>query len=334
MKPLKIAVIGLQFGMAHIEGAMSYGAEIAAVCDCNGDHLRAAGERYGISEEKRFSDHRALLARGDIDAAVIAVPDQQHRELSCAFLAAGKHVLCEKPMALTRGDTRAMIRAADASGRQLMVGQICRFTPAFEKAKELVENGTLGDLYFLESEYAHDYMKLVDDWRSDPLRHGVIGGGCHAVDLLRWLAGEPREVFAYGTHRLLPQVPYDDATVAVMKFDDKTMGKVFVSTGCKRDYTMRTVIYGTKGTLICDNTSPSMTLFTADEDGVTREPETIEVEVNNHNATREFEAFADAILHGKPVLTDAREGAKTVEVCLSIVESSVTGKPVRPDVSF
>ncbi|MBQ6067788.1 MAG: Gfo/Idh/MocA family oxidoreductase [Clostridia bacterium] len=334
MKPLKIAVIGLQFGMAHIEGAMHYGAEIAAICDCNEDHLRAAGERYGIPEEKRFADHRALLARGDIDAAVIAVPDQQHRELTCAFLAAGKHVLCEKPMALTREDTRAMIRAADESGRQLMVGQICRFTPAFEKAKALIDDGTLGDLYFVESEYAHDYMKLVDNWRSDPLRHGVIGGGCHAVDLLRWLAGEPREVFAYGTHRLLPQVPYDDATVAVMKFDDKTMGKVFVSTGCKRDYTMRTVIYGTKGTLICDNTSPAMTLFTVDEDGVTREPETIEVEVNNHNAAREFEAFADAILHGKPVLTDVREGARTVAACLAIIESSRTGKPVRPDYSF
>ena len=334
MKPLNIAVIGLQFGMAHIEGALAYGAGIAAICDCNADHLRFAGERYGIAAEKRFTDHRALLDRGDIDAVVIAVPDQRHRELTCAFLNAGKHVLCEKPMALTREDVRAMIRAADDSGRQLMVGQICRFTPAFEKAKALVEDGTLGDVYFLESEYAHDYMKLVDNWRSDPLRHGVIGGGCHAVDLLRWLAGDPREVFAYGTHRLLPQVPYDDATVAVMQFDDNTMGKVFVSTGCKRDYTMRTVIYGTKGTLICDNTSPAMTLFTAGEDGMAHEPQILEVEVNNHNAAREFEAFAGSVNSGKPVLTDAKEGAKTVEVCLSIIESSETGRPVRPDYSF
>ncbi len=334
MNQLKVAVIGLQFGMAHIEGAMGCGAEIASICDNNEEHRRFAGERYGIPEEKRFTDYRALLSREDIDAAVIAVPDQQHRELSCAFLAAGKHVLCEKPMALTREDADAMIRAADASGRQMMVGQICRFTPAFEKAKELVDNGTLGDLYFLESEYAHDYMKIVDNWRADPLRHGVIGGGCHAVDLLRWLGGDPQEVFAYGTKRLLPQVPYDDATVAVLKFDDNTMGKVFVSTGCKRDYTMRTVLYGTKGTLICDNTSPTMTLFTVGEDGMAHEPEILEVEVNNHNAVREFEAFADAILRGKPVLTDAREGAKTVEVCLSIIESAGTGRPVRPDYSL
>ena len=334
MKQLKVAVIGLQFGMAHIEGAMGCGAEIAAICDSNEEHLRFAGERYTIPEEKRFTDYRELLHRDDIDAAVIAVPDQQHRELSCAFLAAGKHVLCEKPMALTREGTEAMIRAADESGCQMMVGQICRFTPAFEKAKALVDNGTLGDLYFLESEYAHDYMKIVDNWRADPLRHGVIGGGCHAVDLLRWLVSDPREVFAYGMHKLLPTVAYDDATIAVLKFGENVAGKIFVSTGGKRDYTMRTLIYGTKGTIICDNTSPTLTLFTAGEDGMAHEPEILDVEVNNHNAAKEFAVFADAIRSGRPVETDAREGAKTVAVCRAIVESSETGVPVAASYAF
>ncbi len=334
MEALNVAVIGLRFGMAHVEGVLENGARVAAICDCSEENLRFAGERYGIPESRRYTDWRALLAREDIGAAVLAVPDQLHRELSCAFLRAGKHVLCEKPMALTREDARAMIAAADESGRTLMIGQICRFTPAFERAKELIEAGVLGELYFVESEYAHDYMKLVENWRADPLRHGVIGGGCHAVDLLRWLAGDPVEVFAYGTHRLLPQVPYDDATVAVLKFGDNLMGKVFVSTGCKRDYTMRTVIYGTKGTLICDNNSETMTLFTEGADGMAHEPETIPVEVNNHNAKREFAAFAEAITRGDPALTDAREGAKTVEVCLSIIESAKTGAPVRPDYAF
>ena len=119
-----------------------------------------------------------------------------------------------------------------------------------------------------------------------------------------------------------------------MKFDNGVVGKVFVSTGCKRDYTMRTVVYGTKGTIICDNTSPTMTLFTIGEDEMAHEPQVLDVEVNNHNAGREFEVFADAILHDKPVLTDAREGAKTVEVCLSIIESAETGRPVRPNYAF
>ncbi len=333
-KKLKVANIGMKFGMSHVEGAMGCGAEIAAICDSNEENLRFAGERYGIPEEKRFTDYNDILNNEDIDVVTVAIPDQQHKKVSCDFLRAGKHVLCEKPLALTREDIEEIVRVADESGSKFMVGQICRFTPAFEKAKEIIESGTIGELYFVESEYAHDYMKLCDDWRADPNRHGVIGGGCHAVDLLRWLAGDPKEVFAYGTHKLLPQVPYDDATIAVIKFDDNVAGKVFVSTGCKRDYTMRTVIYGTKGTLICDNTSPTMTLFTTDEEGVTKEAQTIDVVVNNHNAVKEFEVFADAILNDKPVATDAREGAKTVAVCLAIVESAKTGVPVKPDYNF
>lgn len=333
-KKLKVAVIGLQFGMSHIEGALAYGAEIAAICDCNAEHLRFAGERYGIPEEKRVLDYHIIAEDPEIDIAAVAVPDQLHKQIACELLRAGKHVLCEKPLALKRADAAEMVRAADDSGRKLMVGQICRYTPAFEKAKALIDAGTIGEVYFIESEYAHDYMYLCDTWRADPDRHGVIGGGCHAVDLIRWLVGDPKEVFAYGMHKLLPQVAYDDATIAVMKFDDNTAGKVFVSTGCKRDYTMRTLIYGTKGTVICDNTSPEMTLFTVGENGMAGAPQKIPVEVNNHNAPKEFEAFATAILNDQPVLTDAREGAKTVAVCRAIVESSVTGKIVKPDYDF
>lgn len=333
-KKLRVANIGMKFGMCHVEGAMSYGAEIVALCDSNEENLRFAGERYNIPEDRWVTDYNDIVNNPDIDVVTVAIPDQQHVKVSCDLLRAGKHVLCEKPLALTREDIEEMVKVADESGSKFMVGQICRFTPSFEKAKEIISSGTIGEIYFIESEYAHDYMKLCDDWRADPNRHGVIGGGCHAIDLIRWLAGDPIEVFAYGTHKLLPMVSYDDATIAIMKFDENLAGKVFVSTGCKRDYTMRTVIYGTKGTLICDNTSPTMTLFTVDEEGVTKEAETIDVVVNNHNAAKEFEVFADAIINDKKVVTDAREGAKTVAVCLAIVEAATTGKIVKPDYEF
>ncbi len=331
---LKVANIGMKFGMSHVEGARDFGAEIALLCDNNEENLRFAGERYGIPEDRWITDYRDIIDNKDIDVATVAIPDQQHVKVSCDLLRAGKHVLCEKPLALTREDIEEMVRVSDECDAKFMVGQICRFTPAFEKAKEIVDSGAIGEVYFIESEYAHDYMKLCDDWRADPARHGVIGGGCHAVDLIRWIVGDPQEVFAYGTHMLLPMVSYDDATVAVMKFKENVMGKVFVSTGCKRDYTMRTVIYGTKGSIICDNTSPTMTLFLTDEEGVVLPAQTVDVVVNNHNAAKEFEVFADAILNDKPVLTDAREGAKTVAVCLAIVESAKTGKPVAPDYNF
>ncbi|MBR3620800.1 MAG: Gfo/Idh/MocA family oxidoreductase, partial [Clostridia bacterium] len=154
---LKVANIGMKFGMSHIEGAMSCGAEIAAICDSDEENLRFAGERYNIPENRRFADYREIAANPDIDAVTVAVPDQLHKQISCDMLRAGKHVLCEKPLALTREDINEIIKAADESGKKFMVGQICRFTPAFEKAKEIISSGTIGDIYFIESEYAHDY---------------------------------------------------------------------------------------------------------------------------------------------------------------------------------
>lgn len=331
---LTVANIGLKFGMSHTEGAMSCDAEIGAICDCDKEALEFAGKRYNIPEDRWYTDYRALLDNEDIDIVTVAVPDQQHIEISKEFLRAGKHVLCEKPLALTREELSEIVKAEKESDARFMVGQICRFTPAFIKAKEIIESGAIGEIYYVESEYAHDYMYLVDNWRSDPNRHGVIGGGCHAIDLLRWLAGDPIEVMAYGTHKLLPQVAYDDATISIMKFPGDVIGKVFVSTGCKRDYTMRTLVYGTKGTIICDNTSDTMQLFTIGDDQMAHEPEIIPIEVNNHNAAAEFRVFAEAIRNNTPIITDATEGAKTVAVCLAVVESSKTGMPVKPDYNF
>ena len=219
-----------------------------------------------------------------------------------------------------------------------MVGQICRFTPAFVLAKQLVDEGKIGELYFVESEYAHDYMKIMSgnrEWRRDPLRHGVIGGGCHAVDLLRWLAGDPQEISAYGVHKLLPFVPYDDATIAIMKFPNDVIGKVFVSTGCKRGYTMRTCIYGTKGTIICDNKNDTIELFTVDEEGVTIQPaQKIPVEINNHNAAREIEVFADSIMNGAPLMMTAEEGSRSAAACMAIIKAATTGEKVVPNYEF
>ena len=170
--------------------------------------------------------------------------------------------------------------------------------------------------------------------RLDPLRHGVVGGGCHAVDLLRWYAGDPDEVFSYGTHKLLPQVPYDDATISILKFPNNVIGKIFVSTGCKRNYTMRTLLYGTKGTIICDNRSDTMTLFTIGENNMAETPQIIPLDINHHNTRLEFRVFADTLLQDRAMEMTAREGAKTVAVALAMVEASQTGVPTKPDYQF
>ena len=133
-------------------------------------------------------------------------------------------------------------------------------------------------------------------------------------------------------------------TIAIMKFPNNVIGKVFVSTGCKRNYTMRSVFYGTKGTIITDNTSNHMTVF---KDGVGNGetlfadlpqshaiPIEYPVTVNNHNAAGELDEFVDCIVNDKPIHTTAIEGAKTVKASLAAVESSKTGMPVKIEYDF
>ncbi len=337
---LKVGVVGLSpMGVRHLEAVLDKGEEVFAICDVNEERLKTAGDDHNIPEDRRFTNWRDLLTVEGLEAVIICTPDQQHREMAEAFLDNNYHVMCEKPLALTREDIVALVKASKKTNKKFMVGQLCHFTPAFIKAKELCDAGTIGELYYVESEYAHDYEHMFREndetyWRCDPKRHGVVGGGCHAVDLLCWFAGYPEEVFAYGAHKLLPMVPYDDATISVLKFKNGVCGKVFISTGCKRPYTMRTLIYGTKGTIICDNRSGIVTLYTVGEDGIEIKEESISVEITDHNAKGEFVGFAETIEKDAKEYMDATLGARAIEVCLAIVESSETGKPVQPNYNF
>ena len=110
-KKLIVGVIGLGFGRSHLQAAMNRGAEIAAVCDVNEERLTARCDELGIPQEKRFTDWHIVLEKDEINVVIIASPDQLHREMCVACLEAGKNVLCEKPLALTREDMNAIIAA-------------------------------------------------------------------------------------------------------------------------------------------------------------------------------------------------------------------------------
>lgn len=318
-------------------------AYLAAVCDIDLDKAKAAAEEFNVKNV--YGNYHDLLAQPDIDAVVICTPDQLHREMVLAALEAGNHVLCEKPMALTIDECRDIVEAGRKSDKKLMIGQICRYTPGFKLAKELIDRGEIGELFYVESEYAHDYSQIIGPghWRNDPLRHAFLGGGCHAVDLLRWIAGNPYEITAYSNKKVLIDLPTDDCTIAIMRFPNDVIGKVFVSIGCKRDYTMRSVFYGSRGTIIADNTTPHLSVF---KDDVAKDDSLFEnverhavpilypVSLNNHNTIGEFNEFCEIILKNESVKTTALEGASTVAACLAAVESAKTGKAVNPSYLF
>lgn len=343
MKKIRLGVIGGVFGERHLLGAKQCNnVEVVVICDLDEERAKSLAETYDI--KSYCTDYKEVLAREDIDAVTLPLPDQIHCRITVEALRAGKHVLCEKPMALNIEDCKEMIAAAEETGKQLMVGQIGRYTPGFKMAKEMVESGQIGELFFVESEYAHDYSKIggIGGWRVTPERHPIIGGGCHAVDLLRWIAGNPTEAFAYANNKVLTDWPIMDCTVGVMKFPNNVIGKIMTSVGCKRTYTMRTVLYGTEGTIIVDNKSDTISLFKDEfrgEDTLLGAPQQrvemkIPVKVADHNTEEEIRDFCQCLLDGRPVTTSGFEGACTVATCLALVESSQKGEKVQISYEF
>ena len=344
MEKIRLGIVGAgDFAHWHLDGLKTIDcAEVVAIADINIESAKSRAETYNIPDY--YGSHTELLARDDIDAITMPLPDQVHAKIAIDAMRAGKHVLCEKPMALDLNECKEMIKVSRETGMQLMVGQIGRYTPAFVKAKELVDSGEIGEIFFIESEYAHDYSKIGGEggWRVTPERHPILGGGCHAIDLIRMIAGNPTEVAAYATNKVLVDWPINDTTIAIMKFPNGAIGKVFNSHGCKRKYTMRSAVYGTKGTLIFDNGKPYISIFKetlrGEDTFYGRDQQVIEmklpVKVNSHNTAAEIEDFCKCILEGRPVSTSGVEGASTVAVGVAIVESVEKNQFVKVDYNF
>ncbi len=334
---VRFAVVGIGgLGRSHMIGINNNSdvAEIYAVCDNNEEILNRVANEFNV--ERRYLDFYEMIKDGGFDCVLLSTPDFIHREHAVAALEAGYHVLCEKPLAQTVEDCEAMVAAAKKTGKKFMTGQVCRKAPGFVKAKELVDSGAIGELFYVESEYAHDYQFLGKAWRWDPvnLRYSIIGGGCHAIDLLRWIAGDPEKVMALANRKVLKDWPVDDCTIAIMQFPNNVVGKIFCGIGVKRDYTMRTCLYGTKGTIICDNKHPTIKLYrhAITDNGEHIYPDKdIPVDIAHHNVTAEIKDMCDAILNDTELECDVIEGANTVAVGIAAVESAAQGgMPVAP----
>lgn len=204
---LGVGMVGYAFmGAAHSQGWRTAGRvfdlplrpELVAVCGRDGQAVRAAADRLGWQSAE--TDWRALIARDDVDLVDICTPGNSHAEIAIAALDAGKHVLCEKPLANTVEEAEAMAEAAArarARGQVAMVGFNYRRVPAAAYARRLVASGRIGALRHVRVSYLQDW--LVDPeapltWRlkKETAGSGALGDlGAHIVDLAQFIAGEP-----------------------------------------------------------------------------------------------------------------------------------------------
>lgn len=333
-KKLGAAVIAVSEGLRHIKAYTSNSeTELIAICDPDKELLKKRKAEFNVPIA--VTDYRELLKMPEIDIISVTSPDYYHAEQSIAAMKAGKHVICEKPMTLDLQESEEIIKTARETGKIFMTGHPTRFTPAFMLARKMIKRGDIGELFMIESEYAHNYTRAKgkDNWRVDSRRDPFIGGACHAVDLIRWIVGEDiEEAFAYGNHKCLTDWPIAyDAYMALFKFKNDVIGKVMCSIGLVRPYTMRSVFYGTEGTIICDNMSSSIQVASTRNSNHEKHAEfaTIPVCVDNHNVEGEVADFLDAILRNKPLKADVIEGAKTVAACIAAVESAKTGIKIK-----
>lgn len=330
----KVAVIGLRMGESWSQAAISNpDTELAMVYDKFYDTNDLINRKYYETNNVRVLKEEDEVYNSDADIVIIASPDHFHVEQAVKALRSGKHVICEKPLAPTVADCKIIIEEVKKSNKFFMTGQVCRYAPGFRMAKYLLDAGRIGDLAYIESEYAHDYQfaKGFGEWRKDPAvkREGFLGGGCHALDLTRWIAGDPLEVFAYMNHKLMPDWPTCDTGVAVAKFPNNVIGRIFVSTGVKRPYTMRTVLYGTKGSIICDNRSPEIQIYedTLREPSGTMEFCKVPVSIAHHNVASELTDFVNGLKANQQCPTDVYQGTATVAFAEAALRSARTGKP-------
>ncbi len=336
MKVYQVGILGLRMGSRWADGVSKLkDARLAVVFDPDQEHARTvAGPLHAhvaATEDEFF--------KTDLDVVIVATPDPLHVPQSVRALALGRHVICEKPMAATVKDCQVINAAVRRYKKSFMIGQVCRYVPGFRMAKTLIQEGRIGEIAFIESEYYHDYSRVsgINNWRRDPKvrREGFIGGGCHALDLIRWVAGDPAEVFCYMNQKYLADWPTKDTGVAVMKFPGGVIGKVFVSIGVKAGYSMRTVIHGTKGSIVCDNISSGLTLYDTTYRSMTgAKPWTIPIAIGQGGSEHagvaaEVAEFIECLKAGRRPPTDEVEGTRTIAFGEACLVSARTGKPVK-----
>jgi UDP-N-acetylglucosamine 3-dehydrogenase len=201
-RPVHIALVGAgEIGAVHAQAhAAVEGTRLAAICDV---HPEPAKRLAGQVASKAVASFEEVLDDPTMEAVDLCVPNHLHRALAVRALEAGKHVLCEKPIALSLEDADAMLAAADRSGRFLMIGHVLRFWPEYVRAKEVVDAGQLGDPLLMSGRRMVSLLAGTpgsDGWRHDPLRSGgaVLDMQIHDLDIFCWLFGQPEAVVARG----------------------------------------------------------------------------------------------------------------------------------------
>lgn len=301
-------------------------ANLVAVCDTNAENLQSIAPADECL--LRTTDLDSFLKRENLDAVYIATPNDSHRYLTERCAAAGKHVLCEKPMATRFEDAAAMTAACEEFGVQYATAFDQRFQTRHLKLKKLIENDVLGAISMVKIHYA---CWLPADWCANNWRVDVkrAGGGAfidlapHGIDLAQYLIGEPLTDFACFFQRKIHGYAVDDGAAAVGRFSDETLFSLNVAYNCPDEFPRRTLeITGVKAMARAINTmgqTAGGTLILIDGNGAQTEVEIAETD-DISPFRRQIEVFADCLLKKRRFPFAPAQDLATMRIVSDVLE--------------
>lgn len=224
------------------------GFRLIAVSDVDLSRARAIADRRHADVEARWQD---LVRRDDLDAIVVSTPPPLHAEMSIAALEAGKHVLCEKPLARSPAECRSIVATAERSGRVLATGFNYRFYPAIVRAKEVLDSGLIGELDHVRSFAGHPGgHEFTHPWVHDATVMGggtLVDNGIHIIDLTRYFLGEVADVTGYATGNVWRFPGCEDNGFALLRSPEGKVASLQASWSEWRGYRFWIEVYGTRG---------------------------------------------------------------------------------------
>ncbi|NLF31727.1 MAG: Gfo/Idh/MocA family oxidoreductase [Planctomycetes bacterium] len=305
--------------------------ELLAIVDINAQRARDVAAHFGAPHAMtEFKDALALKP----DAVSVCTPNYLHAPQTIAALKAGAHVLCEKPMAISVAETRAMIRAARTARKQLMIAHNQRFVPAHARAREILASRELGKVVAFSTSFAHGGPEgwSVDGekgffFKKNEAVLGAMGDlGVHKLDLIRYILGdEVSQIGAAVATLAKPRCGVDDTAFATMAMASGALGQMFAGwIHTSPGATNATIVYCQKGQLhLMDH--PDYPLVIRRRGG-----ETAHVTLPKVSNSGVVDAFVDAIRSGRPNPIPGEDGARSLAAVMACMESARTGRFVKP----
>ena len=202
LEKVGIGVVGVGIGHAHLSGyAQCPQAEVIAVCDLDEERAKKVAAEFGVPNV--YTNYDEMLSRSDIDAISVCTPNFLHAPMTIAAFEAGKHVICEKPLAIDPADGEAMVAAGEKAGKLFMTGFNNRFRGDTQVLKGFIERGELGEIYYAKTGWLRRRgIPGMGGWFTTKAKSGggpLIDLGVHVLDLTLWLMGNPKAVTVSGT---------------------------------------------------------------------------------------------------------------------------------------